>query len=328
MRYPKVTIHVTVKNARGTIKKCIDSLFRLNYPTKEIWVTDAYSIDGTWEILERCKRKIKLFRIRGNAPKAHNYVIRKVKTPFLAFTDADCIVDRNWLRNLINGFTSKDIIATAGYCSTPEKVNWLQQLIGKELEMRFKKHFQFLPHAPTMNFCIRTKIAKKVKMDEKLDVAFETDWGFRLEKYGKIKYVPSARVFHYHRPTWASYLKQQFIQAKFTPFVYTKSARKFLRNLFCVQKDPISTPRMTFQINLCALWLSFLFISIFNFIFFLISLGIFFVLVLTYLLDAARLSENTKEFVLFFFLFFIRNIVWLFGIITGFLCLFRRRVSF
>jgi glycosyltransferase involved in cell wall biosynthesis len=324
MRYPKVTIHVTVKNARDTIKKCIDSLLRLNYPSKEIWVSDAYSTDGTWEILERYKRKIKFFRIKGNAPKAHNYVIRKVKTPFLAFTDADCVVDKNWLRNLINGFTSKDIIATAGYCSTPKKVNWLQKLIGKELEARFKKHFKFLPHAPTMNFCVRTKIAKKVKLDEKLDVAFETDWGFRLNKYGKIKYVPNAKIYHYHRSTLLSYLKQQFNQAKFTPRVYTKDLKIFMKNLLCLQKDPISNPKMTLQIELLSLGFLFLLLTFFNSYFFFLALIVFLLLFTSYLNDAIKLSKSSAEIISFLGLFFFRNITWVFGIGTGFLSIFKK----
>lgn len=319
MKLSTVTILLTVKNNANTVAKCVRSLLNLNYPRFKIFITDAFSTDGTWEILKKLKKqypkKIRLERVKGNAPAAYNFMIKKVDTKFVAFTDGDCIVDRNWLRELILGFTSDKIIATAGFCGTPKKVNKLQKLIGKELEDRFKKSPIFLLHAPTMNLCVRTKIAKKVKMDARLAVAYDTDWGFRLNKYGKIKYIPKAKVYHFHRSTWLSYLKQQFTQAKYVPLVYTKDWKVFLRNLFCLQKDPISNPLMSLQIELSFFFLLFSFLSIFNSYFFFFAFLFFLLLFISYFRHAIKLSRKFDEIILFLILFFLRNIIWVLGII-------------
>jgi len=320
-KYPSVTVLVTVKNAKETIEKCINSIFRQTYPNFKVFVTDAFSTDGTWEILKRLKkkygRKLRIERIKGNIARAHNYMVNKVNTKFVAFTDADCIVDKNWLKNLISGFSDEKIIATAGYCGTPKDVNRLQRLIGKELEERFKKRVQFLPHAPTMNLCVRTKYMKRIKFDESLDFAQETDWGFRVTKHGKIKFVPKAKIWHYHRATLLKYLKQQFNQARFTPFVYLKDWKIFLRNLLCIQKDPISNPNMSLQINIFALVLILLLLSVWKVIFLYISFFLFCILTIFQLIEAFKLGEKISEKFYLFLLFFLRVPIWFFGIVAG-----------
>jgi len=314
---------------------CIKSLLKLNYPNYRIYVTDAFSTDGTYEILKnlqkRYPRKIMLERVEGNIATAHNHMIRKVKTQFVAMTDADCVVDKNWLKNLIAGFDSNEIIATAGFNSTPRAVNTLQYLIGKEFEDRFRHAPKFIPRAPTMNLCVRTRFAKQVKFDERFDVAQEVDWGYRLTKIGKMKYVPKAVVYHYHRPTWKSYFKQMFRYGMHTPLLYTKHP-------YYATGDYNSKPiyfreELVFVFLLFTLVfpLSFLFLSSFTLLlsffsfnilglvsplFTLFYLSIVFLFVL-YFLEAVSLTKNPKEIFLFFLMFFVRNVAWTIGLIFG-----------
>ena len=121
-RQPSVTVLVTVRNSAGTIKRCIDSLLRLNYRNKKVYVTDAYSTDGTWEILKKYSKKIRLERVRGNIAEGHNYMVKRCKTDFIAFTDADCVVDRNWLKRLVDAFDSDAVVASGGMVRTPKTV--------------------------------------------------------------------------------------------------------------------------------------------------------------------------------------------------------------
>ena len=105
----------------------------MNYPNKKIYVIDAFSNDGTYEILKKFGKKIKLEQLKGNPPKAYNYALKKIKTDFVAFTDGDCVVDRNWIKMLISGFTSPKILAVGGFCKTPKNANRLQKTIGIEM---------------------------------------------------------------------------------------------------------------------------------------------------------------------------------------------------
>jgi len=325
MKFPSVTVHVTVKNSAKTIKSCVDSLLRLNYPNKKIIVTDAYSTDGTYEILKKYGHKIKLEKVRGPAPRAHNYIIPKVDTEFYAMTDADCVVDRNWLKNLISSFTSKEIIAAGGFVATPRGVNKLQSLIGRELEYRYRKFPKYVSRFPTMNMIVRTAVAKKVKMNENLSAAFETDWGFRLEKYGKLAYVPKAIVWHYPRANLSSYFKQQMNYTKYALRVYTSHKLK-------AKGDYISTKSMflqeyffiTFALLLMSTIVSHFLNSSISYLLGRLTFYSFVLLLVSYLIDAIPMSKNSSDVILYQGLFFIRNISWSLGFLLGILYLFKK----
>jgi len=323
-KFPSVTVLVTVKNAKDTIDKCIKSLLNLNYPSSKykIFVTDAYSTDGTFEILEKLRKKnpkrIKLERIKGNIAKAHNYMIKKSNTDFIAMTDADCVVDKNWLKNLISDFTSNNIIATTGFCSTPDNVNRLQRLIGMELEDRFKRAPKFVPRGPTMNLCVKTEYAKKVKFNERFDVAQETDWGYRLTKLGKMVYVPKAIVWHHHRSTWKGFFKQQFNYGRHMPLLYFKHKRMSIG-------DHISKLTMILQQFIFILVGLSLIISIFFNSFIILTLLLVFSLILLYSIDIFRLARKVSDGFLLFVIFVFRNVAWTTGLIFGVFDLIFRR---
>jgi cellulose synthase/poly-beta-1,6-N-acetylglucosamine synthase-like glycosyltransferase len=316
---PSVTVLVTVKNGESTIKKCVESLLKLDYPKYKIYITDAYSEDNTFKILKELKKKnskkIKLERVRGNIAKAHNHMIKKVKSDLIAMTDADCVVDKNWLKYLTSAFKSEDIVASVGYCSTPKNVNKLQRLVGMELENRFKKFPKFVKRGPTMNFCVRTDLAKKIKFDERFDVAQETDWGYRLSEFGKIKYVPKARVYHYHRPTWRSFFKQQFKYGKHMPLLYLKHKKMSTG-------DHISKPSMILEefafISTCF----FIILSIFNQVFILFIFLSLMILIGTYLSSILTLTKKLDMVIRFFALHVVRNIAWSLGLFVGVFYLF------
>lgn len=237
-----VTVLVTVLNMKKTIKKCVESLLKENYEKKEIWFVDGGSSDGTYEILKGYadKKKIKLFQIEGSAPVSLNWALKRIKTKYVAMTDADCVVDKNWIKNLKSAFKEKNVVASAGYCGTPKEIEGLSRIIGEELESRFKKFPDYISRAPTMNLMFLTKYGKKVMFDEKLDRAFETDFGYRLTKYGKMKYVPEAKIYHYHRTNWKSFFKQQIGYAEYALLVYKKHKDK-------AKGDHISTGTMILE---------------------------------------------------------------------------------
>jgi len=318
MKEPTVTIILTVKNMISTIEKCVVSLLNLNYKNKKIYVTDAFSTDGTFEKLKKYDKKIKLETIKGNMSVAYNYMIKNINTKFIAFTDADCVVDKNWLKILISSF-EEGVVATGGICKTPTNVNKLQMLIGKELENRFKRFPKFVTRLPTMNLCVRTDVAKKIKFNENLDVVQETEWNYKLGKFGKTIFNPKAIVWHYHRPTILGYIKQQFRYGMFVPQVYL--TRKYFGK---ITGDNISGSMMPIQIAL--LLLIFLSYPISIFINQILTVGIILSLILlfSYLADSIKISKKISDIILLIFLFFLRNVIWLISVIFGVLRMLSR----
>jgi GT2 family glycosyltransferase len=310
MKQPFVTILVTVGNNADTIAKCIDSLLALDYKNKKIYVTDAYSTDGTWEILKGYSKKIRLERVKGNIAAGHNHMIRRVNTDLIAFTDADCTVDKKWLTKLVKAISSPHVVASAGYIRTPKGVNKLQNVIGKELEDRFKKFPRYISRAPTMNLCVRTAAAKKVPFDERFDVAQETDWGYRLTKLGKMIYQPAAIVYHYHRATWKKFFKQQYMYAMFAPYLYVKHKRK-------TAGDHITKFSMIIQPFLFLFCLLFLVLSLLASALTTAAILLLIFLFAIYLRDTLRLSKSALDVVYFLAMFAVRTIAWGLGLLHG-----------
>jgi glycosyltransferase involved in cell wall biosynthesis len=306
MKEKSVTVLITVKNSKDTIKNCIDSVLRLNYKNYKVYVVDAFSTDGTYEILKSYGKKIKVEQYRGNPPKAYNHAIKKINTEFIAFTDGDCVVDKNWLKNLLSSFESEEIGAVVGFCKTPKDVNFLQKLIGIELESRFKSFSKFITRGPTMNLCVRTKLAKILKFDEELDVSYDADFGYRLTKMGKkIVYQPKAIVYHYHRATWKNFFKQQTIYGKFVPLLYLKHK--------VVKGDHITKSSMLVQPFLFVLLFFSLVLSIFSSYFLTASLIFALFLFLIYSFEFYKLKTKFNYFLPYLMVFFVRTVAWCFG---------------
>lgn len=311
-----VTILVSVLNMQNTIKSCVDSLLRVDYPNKKIMIVDGYSADGTFEILKKYSKKIELYRVKGNVPTAWDFAIDRIKTNYIAFTDGDCIVAEDWLRELMKGFSEKGVIAVAGYCGTPKKVSPLQAAIGIELEERFKHFPRYITRAPTMNLCVKTNFAKKVKFDRKLDTASEVDFGYRLTKLGKMLYNSKAKVVHYHRTSWKTFFKQQKNYAKYLFLIYLKHPSKS-------KGDHISKPIMVIQIPLFFFFLLFLVLSLFNKLFMILSCIFLFLLVGLYVKEIIGLKQQ-RRFFFFLKVYCFRTFAWFIGVTEGVLLLIKR----
>lgn len=305
---PGITIIVCVLNKEETISNCLESLLSLaGKYSLEVLVIDGFSQDKSFGILKKYKKRgVQISQIRGGYSAQLNFGINQAKGGYVLFTDADCIVDKNWLKELVEGFKEKGIVATAGYCGTPKKVDLLQRVIGIELESRFKKFPQYLQRAPTMNLCVKAKIAKRLLFDETIKVGVETDFGYRLNKIGKIKYVPRAIVWHHHRATWKSYFKQQLNTARGAFWVYLKYPKK-------IKGDHISTPTMMFQVILMGLFFVLFAIGFIAKTSFYLACIILLVFLMTIINDILKIKPKIKYIPPLILLYLVRNIAFVIG---------------
>lgn len=101
------------------IETTLDSLLNINYPKNkyEIIVVDNNSNDNSKEILTRYSKNysnIKLFFLNKNLgfSKGNNVGIRRAKGEFVALLNNDCVVEKNWLMELVKTATKdKNIFA-------------------------------------------------------------------------------------------------------------------------------------------------------------------------------------------------------------------------
>ncbi|MDP2939181.1 MAG: PqqD family peptide modification chaperone [Candidatus Omnitrophota bacterium] len=214
---PQISIIVTVYNGAKTLSNCLDSLIRLDFPqeNREIIVVDNNSTDNTKEIISQYPVKYVFEPIRGRG-RARNAGIRVSLGKYIAFTDADCIADRNWLKELIKGFEVADIVACAGKIVAYKTNNCLERYaesreLGQERAVS-GDGLEGLPYIVTANaMFIRDILEKLGYFDEDLITSEDTEMGWQFTLSGlNLQYIPNAIIYHQHRNTFGNFCSQQF----------------------------------------------------------------------------------------------------------------------
>ncbi len=106
-RQPKLTFIVAVWNEGNRVSKCVNSILAQNYPTEKIHVVVVGG--GNKETVDECNKLAKKNRMEFIHEKerrgkwfALNEALTCVKTECVAFVDADCVLEKNWLKKMLS----------------------------------------------------------------------------------------------------------------------------------------------------------------------------------------------------------------------------------
>lgn len=210
-----VSVVVPVYNLKEFIKNCLDSLLSQTIEDYEIIVIDDGSTDATEEFLKTINNpKIKVIYNPQNKGPAYsrNRGIKASRGEFIAITDSDCIVEKNWLKEIIRPFSSDPyIMISGGKVIDPSRRNYWER-VNKGSNFIANKD-GYIDFAYGCNMAFRKEFLKNNPFDESLRYAAgeEFDLCLRCKKQGfKIYYSDNARVMHYHRIALKSTLIQHF----------------------------------------------------------------------------------------------------------------------
>lgn len=126
----KVSVIVCVYNRAGFIERCLNSILSQDFKDYEVIVIDDGSTDGTSQILEEFEKgkKIKVYHNEKNLGlmKSRNIGAEKTISEIVAYTDSDCMVEKEWLEELVKPFKlDQDIvIAGGGILDGPTESYW------------------------------------------------------------------------------------------------------------------------------------------------------------------------------------------------------------
>ncbi len=110
----KVSVIVTVFNEEDTLLPLIKALTNQTSSATEIIIVDGGSTDSTWKLLQKTKG-VRYFQNPGNRSVGRNFGVSKSKYPLIAFTDAGCVPDLNWLEELLKPFADSAVSVVSGY---------------------------------------------------------------------------------------------------------------------------------------------------------------------------------------------------------------------
>lgn len=193
----KVSLVVTLKNEGEDLKKLLDSILEQERRPDEVIFVDGGSADNTVGILKEYQKRIKGMKIfvkRGfNIAQGRNFGIKKAKYDFIATTDGGCVLERDWLKNLIETQkrTNADVVAGA---FKPYSKNLFEFCSGEVICPNFDK----LPNdwPPSSRSALFTKEAWKRAggYPENLYTGEDTLFNFNLKKTGS-KYAIARNAF-------------------------------------------------------------------------------------------------------------------------------------
>ncbi|MFQ6082958.1 MAG: glycosyltransferase [Candidatus Aminicenantia bacterium] len=217
--YFSISIIVITFNEEENIRDCLDSLVKLDYPEDkyEIVIVDS-STDSTPRIVESYKN-VKLVRSEKGFSQQKNVAIKSAAFEILAFTDADCIVSRDWLKIINQAFKNKKIAAIGGNGYPPPGTGYFGKCvayvghpaggaIGFDANVtRTENGVDFIPGC---NSVYRRKVLLDVGG---FDPFFtqggeDVDISRRMKQKGYfIDYIPELTVYHKPRDTLLGYIR-------------------------------------------------------------------------------------------------------------------------
>jgi glycosyltransferase involved in cell wall biosynthesis len=203
---PFVSVVVPARNAEETVGECLESLMRVDYDPerREILVVENGSTDRTGEIIgEYAVRR--LFEPRRGPSAARNRGVGAARGEIIAFTDADCIVTKSWLRALVRGFASPEVWGVAGeIVAYPPRTPAERYLARRKARWQAPALQATRPFAVTSNVAFRRATFDRLGLfDTRLVKAQDKDFGWRFyaQRDLRLVYSPDALVLHRHRTT-------------------------------------------------------------------------------------------------------------------------------
>lgn len=214
-KQPKVSVVVAAYNAAKTLGLCLDSLKSLNYPDYEVIVVDDGSTDATGEIAARYPN-IRYLRHPRNLglSAARNTGIEAAKGEVVAFTDADCRADEDWLHYLVRTLVEGGYAGVGGHNFLPPDDSAVAAVVQASpgVPTHVMLTDRIAEHIPGCNMAFwKWALLEVGCFDPTFQKAGDdVDICWRLQEHGfKLGFSPGAFVWHYRRSTVSAYLKQQ-----------------------------------------------------------------------------------------------------------------------
>jgi len=193
---PSISVVIPTYNEEKYIERCLKSLLNQTIPRKnyEIIVVDGQSTDKTVKLAKKFADKVIQQKSEGVGG-ARNDGVKIAKCDIVATTDADCIVPKNWLEDILMAFKrDKNLVAVYGVDNPIEKT-LKSKLTYKFIRIIFKFGAIFNFHTLIgTNSSFRKDVFQKIGGYNNLPYLDDTEISFRIKKEGKIKCLKSLCV--------------------------------------------------------------------------------------------------------------------------------------
>lgn len=212
---PFVSVIIPVYNGRSVIGDCLYSVFGVEYKNFEVIVIDDSSKDDSVDFIQNNFPRVKVFKKKRNCGFASsvNTGIKNSIGDIIALLNMDAIVDKNWLKPLVNALIIDKSIGLAGSKIISYNRITLQHAGGLLLENGLSIHigrgefdnekyncFRDVDYLCGASLAFRRAVLEKVGLfDEGYRPLYyeDTDMAYRIKKHGlRVVYIPDSVLVH------------------------------------------------------------------------------------------------------------------------------------
>lgn len=217
-----VSVVVVARNEERNIAPCIESVLGQDFPHDryEVVVVDGGSTDRTVGIVRQYPVRL-IVSDRAIIGYQRNIGVQNSQGEYVAFTDADCVADREWLKKLAAAMEGREtqVVAVGGPNLVLENdpdfarvVGYMQETLGgsggsaQSYAIGTAKRVKSIPNCNAMYV---KRILESEKYDDSISCGDDLDINYRLAKKGfAFWFVPDAVVWHHRPATIRAFLRK------------------------------------------------------------------------------------------------------------------------
>lgn len=189
----KVTVALSIYNSEDNIALCIKSILVQSITNFEVLVVEDPPFDRSGQIINSFKdERIRYFRNKKKLglSASRNRCLELAKGNFIFFTDDDCVVSSDWIKQGLLSIHRYDCVGVEGKTYYVSK-SYVPTMSDNVVENKTGGQY------PTCNMLYRKDVLNQLKgFDERYTYMEDRDLALRAKKFGKIIFNPHMIVYH------------------------------------------------------------------------------------------------------------------------------------
>ncbi len=202
--WPFASVIIPVYNDVKGLSRCLSALDAQTYPEDryEVIAVDNNSTEPIEPVLDQCDQARGAFERTQGSYAARNRGLEVARGEVVAFTDADCMPEPDWIENGVRVLRQMGGRGVVGgkveFCFQDPDHPQPFELVETSLFLNQEASVQRRHFAVTANmFTTRSVVADLGSFDPHLQSGGDREWGQRAHQAGiEIRHAPDARVQH------------------------------------------------------------------------------------------------------------------------------------